>query len=70
MSLNHEFDSPNDVELLDRIDGVVLPYYNHHKYGDQYPPAGYDFSKPRIPCDTTPAYMEKTRKYVLKRKSS
>ena len=67
MSLNLEIDTPNEIQLLDMIDGLTLPLYNHYKYGEPYPPVGYDHSKPRVRYVTTDGYMEKTREYVLKR---
>ena len=67
MSIKLPFDSPNDVDLLDLIDGLTLPLYNHYQYGDPYPPVGYDHSQPRVRYTTTEPFMKKTRVYVLDR---
>ena len=68
MSIKLEFDSPRDTDLLDLIDGIVLPAYNHVHYGDPYPPAGYDKTQPRIRYTTIEPFLQKTRTYVLDRK--
>ena len=67
MSIKHEFDSCNELELLDRIDRLVLPLYDHLQNGVPYPPVGYDHSKPRIKYAGIDKFFDKTRTYVLKR---
>ena len=70
MSIKSDFDHKNEIELLDRIDGLVLPYYNHIKYNEPYPPLDYDHSKPRVKYIGMDGYLKKTREYILTRKKS
>ena len=67
MSIKSDFDHKNEIELLDRIDGLVLPLYNHLKYQEPYPPVDYDHSKPRVRYIGMDGYLKRTRTHVYDR---
>ena len=57
----------NELEILDKIDRLVLPYYDHLYRGAPYPPIGYDHSQPRVTYIGIDEFMIDTEVYVKQR---
>ena len=54
----------NELEILDKVDRLVQPYYAHLFRGDQYPPAGYDHSQPRVSYLGIDEFMQEAEEYA------
>ena len=54
----------NELEILDKIDRLVQPYYAHLFRGDPYPPVGYDHSQPRVSYLGIDEFMQEAEQYA------
>ena len=67
MNIRQDYDNLTEQQLLDTIDGLVTPMYNHLKRGAPYPPEGYDFSQPRVRYTGLEDYIPDAKKYAIER---
>ena len=68
MNIKQDFDNLSEQNLLDTIDGLVTPMYNHLKRGAPYAPEGYDHSQPRVQYTGIETYLPDAKKYAFTRK--
>ena len=68
MNIRQDYDNVTEQQLLDTIDGLVTPFYNHLKRGAPYPPEGYDPEKHELKKTGIEDHMKEAEKYVFERK--